>query len=178
MSRKTISIAWIWIVLGTLAGAGEHHDHAVVAGPGDARFEFLKRLAGTWQAEEGMDGQLAAQWEFRVTAGGSAVEEREFVGTPMEMVTLYYMDGGDLRATHYCALGNRPQAVATRGSGDAALEFGCTGTPGGAASHDEEHVHGWKFRLDADGRLHMNASIVKAGESGSAPALVLDRTDG
>jgi hypothetical protein len=96
----------------------------------------------------------------------------------MEMVTFYYMEGGDLRATHYCMLGNRPEAVATRAKAGQGLEFGCTGTPGGAATHDEEHVHGWKFRLDGDGRLHMNASIVKAGEEGYAPSFVLVRSDG
>ena len=30
------------------------------------------------------------------------------------------------------------------------LTFDCAGTPGNAASHDDEHVHGWAIRLGQD----------------------------
>ncbi len=62
---------------------------AVVDPAPDPRFEFLKGLAG-----------------------GHAVEEREMVGSPHEMLTIYHMEGSDLVATHYCMLGNRPRMTA------------------------------------------------------------------
>ena len=66
----------------------------------DPRFEFLKSLAGTWVVEPGPGEPGGGIVVFRVTAGGHAVEEREMMGTPMEMLTVYNMDGRDLRATH------------------------------------------------------------------------------
>ena len=47
--------------------------------------------------------------EYKVTAGGSAVVETIFPGTPNEMVSVYYDDDqGKLAMTHYCMLRNRP----------------------------------------------------------------------
>lgn len=59
----------------------------------------------------GKDGELTpVTVEYEVTAGGSAVIERDFPGTPMEMMTVYHDDdGGALTLTHYCMLGNQPQ---------------------------------------------------------------------
>ncbi len=145
-----------------------------VAGAADPRFEFLERLEGTWTTPP-EEGNPPRTFEFRVTAGGSAVEEREMVGTPMEMVTLYYLDGEDLAATHYCMIGNRPQLTASKTLENGTLRFSCAGKPGGAASHDEEHVHGWTMKLDREGRLHYAAELVKDGAVSETPAFVLSR---
>ena len=48
----------------------------------------------------------------KVTAGGSAVQETLFPGQPMEMVSVYHLDKGDLVMTHYCVLGNQPRMKA------------------------------------------------------------------
>ena len=96
----------------------------------DPRFEFLKQLDGSWIGSLGEHGEGA--FEFRVTAGGTAIEEREMIGTPMEMLTVYHMDGGDLVGTHYCMLGNQPQMRAAAKVVDNSLSFACTGTPGNA----------------------------------------------
>ncbi len=114
---------------GALAGDAHHHPEV----SDDARFEFLKQLEGTWVGD-GLDDKPGGVYEFRVTAGGTAVREIEMVGTPMEMVTLYHMEGDDLVATHYCMLGNRPRMKAAERIARGTLEFECAGTPGGAAS--------------------------------------------
>ena len=49
---------------------------------------------------------------IKVTAGGSAVHETIFPGQPMEMVSVYHLDRGDLVMTHYCVLGNQPRMKA------------------------------------------------------------------
>jgi hypothetical protein len=157
-----------------LAVAGDDAGH----GPPpiqDARFDFLKSLAGTWIAEGSQPGSPGGTFEFRVTAGGHAVEEREMIGTPMEMVTLYHMDGRDLVGTHYCMLGNRPRVTAAPRVVDESLAFSCSGKPGGAGSHDEEHVHGWTLRRDGDGRVHYTAQLVRQGRVTEAPSMVLTR---
>ena len=68
-------------------------------------FEKLKKLAGTW-VEADKDGKPTDKVYsvIKVTSGGSVVHETIFPGTPMEMVSVYNLDGGDLvlRPTTAC----------------------------------------------------------------------------
>src|SRR5262245_33574107 len=75
--------------------------------PKHAGLDKLKKLVGEWHGV-GFDGKEQLVSVYKVTAGGSAVIETIFPGTPMEMVTLYHLDGQDLVLTHYCMLGNQP----------------------------------------------------------------------
>ena len=177
MKRKFLMVLGVVLAVAVaVAGEGQEQHHGA-AQPQDPRFDFLKRLAGTWVGEAAEPGKPANTVEFHVTAGGHAVEEREFVGTPMEMVTLYHVEGQELVATHYCMIGNRPRLTAARKVVDDTLAFSCAGKPGGAASHDDEHVHSWSLRLEDDGRLLYSAELVKAGKVTEAPALVLTRQE-
>jgi len=54
--------------------------------------------------------------DLEVTSGGTAVIERAHVteaGKTVEMITLYYLDGDQLKLTHYCMAGNQPTMHAT-----------------------------------------------------------------
>jgi hypothetical protein len=75
--------------------------------------ERLKKLAGTWVAEDA-DGKPTEQVVsvIKVTAAGSAVHETLFPGQPHEMVSVYHCEGPDLVMTHFCALGNQPRMKA------------------------------------------------------------------
>jgi len=76
---------------------------------GSAEFEKIKTLAGDWQAKADIgQGPMTVTTQYRVIAGGSAIEERMFANTPKEMVTLYHEKDGRLVLTHYCMLCNRP----------------------------------------------------------------------
>jgi hypothetical protein len=82
------------------ARAGDH---------GTAAFEQLKSLAGHW--ETGKSNTEKATLDLELTAGGTAVIERAHVtneGKAVEMITLYYLDAGQLKMTHYCMAGNQP----------------------------------------------------------------------
>ena len=69
----------------------------------------MKSLAGTWQGKTDMgQGPIDITMNYRLLAGGSVLEERIFEGTPNEMITMYYDQGGKLALTHYCIMGNRP----------------------------------------------------------------------
>ncbi len=172
--RQIFMLALV-LVLGTgLAGAEDEGGNAVPPAK-DPRFDFLKQLEGTWTGTgPGEAGE--SLFEFRVTAGGHAVEEREMIGTPMEMLTIYHMQGRDLVATHYCVLGNQPHLTAAKQVVDSTLAFVCDGSPGNTRSHDDEHVHRWAMLLDPDGKLHYSAELFKNGEPSQTPITVLTRT--
>ena len=71
-------------------------------------FASLKKLHGEWRGPAMQKGMPPSHSVFRVTAGGSAIEETIFPGTKMEMLSVYHMDKGSLLMTHYCAIGNQP----------------------------------------------------------------------
>src|SRR5580704_4348397 len=76
---------------------------------GTAAFEQLKSLAGHWETGKSNTGK--ATLDLDLTAGGTAVIERAHVtnaGKTVEMITLYYLDGDQLKMTHYCMAGNQP----------------------------------------------------------------------
>ncbi len=83
--------------------------------------EVLKSLEGDWVrettgSEHGANTPVAS---YKVTAAGSAIVLTTGAGTPMEMATIFHMDGDRLLQTHYCALMNAP-----------VLRFEQTDTPG------------------------------------------------
>jgi len=80
------------------------------AGDGKDAFEKLKALAGHWEGESDEDAKIAA--DIEVTSDGQSVLERfqiaDDAGKPMNMMTVYFLDGGTLKLTHYCHAGNQP----------------------------------------------------------------------
>jgi hypothetical protein len=84
--------------------------HPVRAGGhGAEAFDKLKSLAGHWQTEK--TNMQQGTLDLELTSGGTALLEKfrmEDNGKPVEMITLYYLDGDTLRLTHYCMAGNQP----------------------------------------------------------------------
>ena len=100
------------VALALPTGAALASPPAAPAGkPASATLERFKALAGEWVAAE--DGEMSKKGDlvarYAVTAGGSAVVETVFPGSPHEMVTVYHADGQDLVLTHYCMEGNQPR---------------------------------------------------------------------
>ena len=104
-------------------------------------FERFKALAGEWVAAE--DGEMTRKGDlvarYAVTAGGSAVVETVFPGSPYEMVTVYHAEGPDLVLTHYCVEGNQPRMRA-RGASGSRFDFQFDGGAGIDPSRDR-HMH-------------------------------------
>lgn len=73
-----------------------------------AAFQTLKSLAGTWQGNVMKADGPPATVTYTLSANGTVVTETLFPGTEHEMLTLYFLAGDELRATHYCAMGNQP----------------------------------------------------------------------
>ena len=131
MKRKRTGIAgMVMVVLGGLgilvavrqAGAGDGVASKKEGVEAKAVFARLKTLAGTWKIQLGGDHETAKAKEhqdqhdssvatvsFRVTGAGSTLVETQFPGKQHEMLSMYHLDGEDLRMTHYCAAGNQPR---------------------------------------------------------------------
>jgi hypothetical protein len=120
----TVVVACAIVMLGGLRTVGAGDDTPAKEGvEAKAAFARLKGLAGTWKAELGEKGEAAkanaekhkdehgagASVVFKLTGAGSALVETQFPGAPHEMVSVYHLDGEDLRMTHYCAAGNQPR---------------------------------------------------------------------
>ena len=70
---------------------------------GSAELERVKSFAGRWHGQVDFgDGPVDITVEYRVVAGGSAVEERVFAHTPREMITIVLVHRGELKSMTNC----------------------------------------------------------------------------
>jgi len=115
----------------------------------------LKSLAGEWQSV-GTKGEHA-KLRYEVISGGSAVMER-FSSEALppnsgEMITVYYVDRGELVLTHYCIARNQPHLRATlydARTGELDFEF-VSGD--NMPSGDEGHMHSAKMHFIDENHL-------------------------
>jgi len=78
-------------------------------GGGAEAFEKLKSLAGHWETDK--TTMQKATLDLELTSRGTAMLEKFHMlenGKPVEMTTLYFLDGDQLKLTHYCMAGNQP----------------------------------------------------------------------
>lgn len=111
MTQRVLTCGLLLVALAT--ARAEDKPAPAKAAPAHPGFEKVKSLVGTW-VEADKDGKPTDKVVsvLKLTAGGSAVQETTFPGTPMEMVSVYHLDGADLLMTHYCMLGNQPRLKA------------------------------------------------------------------
>ena len=82
-----------------------------------------------------------------MASNGNAVEETLLPGSDHEMITMYFIDGDELRAKHFCGIGNQPEWKLDRAKSTAdLLEFVFTGGTNMNAAKDG-HVHGGRIRV-------------------------------
>lgn len=114
---------------------------AKAGGNGAVAFDQLKSLAGHWETEKSNTDK--ATLDLEVTSGGTAVIERAHVtdaGKTVEMITLYYLDGEQLKLTHYCMAGNQPTMRATYAPDTKTLTFEFEGATN-LKSPNDGHMH-------------------------------------
>jgi hypothetical protein len=120
-----------------------------------AAFARLKSLTGEWRSV-GPNGEHS-RLVYQVISGGSAVMER-FSSDALppnsgDMITIYYVDRGDLVLTHYCIAHNQPHMRATLyddRTGELNFDFVAGGN---MSSGDEGHMHSEKLRFIDDDHL-------------------------
>lgn len=140
-----------FLALGTVGALAVQEKPAAPAPTaGSAEFERLKTLVGRWKGTSTSQahGEQAADVEYRLTSGGSALVETMFPGTAHEMVSIYHDRDGKLVMTHYCMLKNQPEMDLQK-AGPGQLVFDLS--PRSAIGADEPHMHALTLTLeDAD----------------------------
>jgi hypothetical protein len=105
-------------------------------------FEQLKKLVGTWEGTAEDNGLKVV---YKLTGAGTTLVETQMPGTPMEMVSMYHMDGADLMMTHYCAAGNQPTMKYVPGKGGKSLDFDFV--KGSNMKPEDMHIHAARIRI-------------------------------
>ena len=126
-------------------------------------FHMLKSLAGTWTGTAGAENTPTTV-TYKITANGHVVTEVLFAGTDHEMMTLYYVQGSDVLATHYCSLGNRPQFKLDAGKSSLKeLVFAFDGGNGFDSGKDN-HIHDAKLDFNGKDKFDASWSFYSGGE--------------
>jgi hypothetical protein len=150
MSHQTWGVAILWGLSTVVAVPAARAEEKLSA---QAAFDKLKGLSGEWTAQiEGHEGGHATI-TYRVTGGGKVVMETLFPGTAHEMVSMYHMDGDELRMTHYCAVGNQPRLKLDREASSAeTLVFVFDGGTNLDPAKDI-HIHAGQIRFKDGGKV-------------------------
>ena len=193
MTRAFGLTAWISaiVMVGVLAAPRftDADDTKVATAAGvDAKAAFarIKTLAGTWKsqtsdehkADHGEKDQYHKEDKpviYKVTGAGSALMETQFPGSPHEMVSVYHLDGEDLRMTHYCAAGNQPRVKLDRANSkpDELIFVFDGGT--NLDPEKDMHIHGVKITFHKDGKVTSAWDGYVGGKKSGTTTFVLTR---
>lgn len=148
---------------------------ASAAGNGAEAFEKMKALVGDWETNSAQTGKATLHLEL--TSGGTALLEKFRMvedGKPAEMITLYYVDGDQLKLTHYCMAGNQPTMAGTYDPAAKTIKFNFVSvsnlkTPDAGHMHhalytfiDNDHFKtNWTFRKDQKDSFTEDATYVR-----------------
>lgn len=147
LTMKTWTVVATFMAVCSALASADVPDSAFTA---ESAFAQLIKLEGTWTGESvtvpvGSSKEEATPTESSVTfetiANNTSVIATFLDGSPMEMVSVYHMDGPEtLIHTHYCAAGNQPS-----------MKFTATGEPGVIKF---EFTHGTNMDVNKDGHAH------------------------
>jgi len=135
----------------------------------------IKQLAGDWEgtATHGEE-TIPATVGYQVTAGGSAVVETLGAGTEHEMVSMYYMDEGELAMVHYCMLGNQPRMMMQKGDEADKLDFVHEGGSN-IGNENDAHMHSAAFTFVTDDHFKAQWSMYMGGEQADVAKMDMHR---
>jgi hypothetical protein len=146
-------------------------------------FKRIKTLAGTWKGQ--ISGEHQKEEEdhhkgektvtYKLTGAGSALVETQFPGEPHEMVSVYHLDGDDLRMTHYCAMGNQPRVKLDRvhSTPDQLIFVFDGGT--NLDPQKDTHIHGVTITFHKDGKVDSAWEGYQGGKSAGTTTFALSR---
>ena len=128
------------VAVALMAGLAGQRLNAAPGGSTEA-FTQLKTLVGHWEEQKPSDNKSTL--DIELTAGGTALLEKFHMvdqGKPVEMITLYYLDGGEIKLTHYCMAGNQPTMSGSYAPDTKTLTFEFV-SAGNLKSPNDGHMH-------------------------------------
>jgi hypothetical protein len=155
-----------------------------------AAFARIKTLVGTWkgQTTEGRKADKSKEHEdrhsgeysvtYKLTGAGSALVETQFPGEAHEMVSVYHLDGDDLRMTHYCAARNQPHVKLDRANStpDHLIFLFDGGT--NFDPQKDMHIHGLQITFHEDGKVTSAWEGYTGGKTAGTTLFVMTRQPG
>jgi hypothetical protein len=141
---------------------------------GSKEYERMKQLIGVWggTSNMGKEGQ-PVRVEYHLTAGGSAIVETLFPGTPEEMLSVYYDRRGKLSMTHYCMLQNQPSMKLSKADADK-LDF-IFARGNGLNPKKDPHMHALSISFVDKDHIAQNWTLFEGGKEKEVTRLNLTR---
>jgi len=165
-------------LVATALGAGDEKGEAApppAPVTAEAAFDRLKTMVGEWKNTSDLcDPSLAGvegadRVRYKLTGGGSALVEVSAPDTRAEMISVYHLDGEDLRMTHYCSVKNQPRLKLDRAASKPdRLVFAFDGGTNLDPTRDM-YISGLVLSFPADGRVVSDWQCNQGAEK-AAPA--------
>jgi hypothetical protein len=146
MMKSISRILLAGVMIAALFGA-----RRAAAGNGAEAFDRMKTLVGHWEEQKANDSKSTL--DIELTSGGTALIERFHMvenGKPVEMITLYYLDGDQIKLTHYCMAGNQPTMRGTYSPDTKTLTFDLISISNTKSPNDGHMHHAVYVFLDND----------------------------
>ena len=137
---------------------------------------LIGNWSGTFQWTGGRNDSGSMNASYYVTGNGSAVVENLMNESTPVMTSVYHLDGGDLRMTHFCGVQNQPRLKARRiDPVHNAIDFEFVDATN-LRSPDAPHVHGLEMRLIDPNHLTLTF-LFQSGPVESREEINLKRTE-
>jgi hypothetical protein len=134
---------------------------------GDTAFQKLSALVGDWEGPYEWTGGRAGgtlKASYYLTGNSSALVENLIMEGVPTMTSVYHLDNGDLRMTHFCAAKNQPRLRAEKiDLAKDTIEFGFVDVTN-VTSLAAPFVHGLDVQLLGPDRLELTFHFEAAGK--------------
>ncbi|HXD30997.1 MAG TPA: hypothetical protein VN643_07770 [Pyrinomonadaceae bacterium] len=120
---RKLAILIILVATAVVAMAQEPSKAAAPQSDAKKAFEKMKTLAGSWQ---GTVMDIPINFTIRAVSSGTAIlheGDTSGGGPPKHEITMFYVEGERLLATHYCDAGNRARWEGKMSPDGKAIEF-------------------------------------------------------
>lgn len=129
-------------------------------------FKKLESLVGNWHGTYqwigGRGGNATAT--YSLTGNGSALVENLYYDKDPVMTSVYHMDSGILRMTHFCASGNQPRLKAVSFDDDErVIQFDMIDITN-LSTPLAPHVHAVKLVLESESKISITFSVTNNGK--------------
>jgi hypothetical protein len=136
---------------------------AAAAAPG---VKNLNSLTGCWTGQG--PGGVKTEISYEIGSGRSALLETQWVEKQPPIYTVYYMDGNNLTAHHFCSYGNQIRLRAERSSDPKVLRFAFVDASN-LPDRNHDHMNSVKFTFRDRDHFDMEWGLHRGGKDMPQP---------